>query len=148
TRNGDSFLIDGGWRIPFILSVILIGVGFWVRRSLEESPVYQEHREVEQPTTESGKTQLPIVYAIKKNWLSILLGIGLIPISTGGYYIVTTFATSYATGDIADINMDSHLFLQVLTVASFFELVSTLFIGLLADRWNRKLVMLSSLIGT
>ena len=40
TVNGDKFLLAGGWRIPFILSFVLVLVGLWVRGSLPETPEY------------------------------------------------------------------------------------------------------------
>ncbi|WP_331282722.1 MFS transporter [Micrococcus sp. H39-S4] len=39
TVNGNEFLLNGGWRIPFLLSVVLIGIGFWVRYRVEETGV-------------------------------------------------------------------------------------------------------------
>jgi MFS family permease len=40
--HGDEFLINGGWRIPFILSFVLVIIGLWVRKSLPETPDYSE----------------------------------------------------------------------------------------------------------
>lgn len=42
TMNGNDFLLSGGWRIPFICSIVLVGVGFWVRRSIPETPQFAE----------------------------------------------------------------------------------------------------------
>jgi len=91
-RGGDTFIIDGGWRIPFLLSIVLIGVGLWVRYRVEESPVFEEK-------IEGRKQSMPLAFALRVNWKPILLGIGILPISTGGYYLATTFATAYATGE-------------------------------------------------
>lgn len=145
TLGGEEFMMDWGWRIPFLLSAVLIAVGFWVRYAVEETPVFEaelEKREEQQIV----KRELPLKAALRKNWRAILIGMGLIPISTGGYYIVTTFATAYSTGD--PINLNETLILNVLSVAAFFELVSTLFIGMLADRMGRKRVMQIGLITT
>lgn len=144
TINGNDFMMAWGWRIPFLLSVVLIGIGFWVRYTVEETPVFEQRQaELE---ADPKKEEESLWIAVRGNWKTILIAIGLIPISTGGYYVVTTFATSYATGDIANIHMDVNLFLNVLTVAALFELVSTLPIGVLADRWGRKRVMSASLL--
>ncbi|MGC0144635.1 MFS transporter [Pseudactinotalea sp. Z1732] len=88
TVNDSQFLYEWGWRIPFLLSAVLIAVGFWVRYTVEETPVFTS--EIEQDT----KEELPVKAAFLRNWKLILLGVGLIPISTGGYYMVTTFATA------------------------------------------------------
>src|SRR5699024_6442356 len=52
TLNGHEFLLAWGWRIPFLLSIILIGVGFWVRATVEETPVF----EAEQQEQEKAQT--------------------------------------------------------------------------------------------
>lgn len=132
TRFGDDFIMNGGWRIPFILSIVLIGVGLWVRYRVEESPVFEEKIE--------GRTQsMPLAYALRVNWLPILLGIGLLPISTGGYYLATTFATAYATGDA--VGLSPQVILDAMTIASFVEFLVTLPVAWLGDKWGRKNIM-------
>ncbi len=138
--NGSDFLQNGGWRIPFLLSAVLIGVGFWVRYRVEESPAFEKEN------AEAAKDEWPLRTAVVKNWKYLLLGAGLIPISTGGYYIVTTFATAYGTEPSFGVGIAENELLTVLTIASFFEFVSTLLIGALADRIGRKTTMLAGLV--
>lgn len=136
--QGDTFLLDGGWRIPFIASAVLIAVGFWVRYRVEESPVFEKRIE--------GRPQsLPLAFALKSNWRAILIGIGLLPISVGGYYIASTFATSYGTGP--EIGVSAPDMLNAMTVAAFVEILGTLPVAWLGDRWGRKQVMLTGMIG-
>ncbi|MFX8227078.1 MFS transporter, partial [Acinetobacter baumannii] len=45
TMAGDRFLLAGGWRIPFLLSFVLVLVGMWVRKSLPETPEYASFEE-------------------------------------------------------------------------------------------------------
>ncbi|WP_309067070.1 MFS transporter [Microbacterium sp.] len=137
SRGGENFIIDGGWRIPFLASIVLIGVGLWVRYRVEESPVFEEKV--------SGRKQtMPLAFALRVNWLPILLGIGLLPISTGGYYLATTFATAYATGE--PIGISEQLILDAMTVASFVEFLVTLPIAWLGDKWGRKNIMYIGLV--
>ena len=139
SAQGETFLVDGGWRIPFLLSVVLIGVGFWVRYRVEESPVFEDKVE--------GKEQsVPIKYALRNNWKPILIGIGLLPISTGGYYLATTFATAYGTDP--SVGLNETLILNAMSVAAFCELVTCLGIAWLGDKWGRKRVMAIGLIGS
>ncbi|WP_438354888.1 MFS transporter [Microbacterium sp. CJ88] len=137
SRFGDGFIRDGGWRIPFLLSIVLIAVGFWVRYRVEESPVFESK-------VEGRKQSMPLAFALRTNWLPILLGIGLLPISTGGYYLATTFATAYATGPIVGIS--EQVILDAMTVASFVEFLVTLPVAWLGDKWGRKNVMYIGLI--
>lgn len=137
SRGGENFIMDGGWRIPFLLSIVLVGVGLWVRYRVEESPVFEKKIE--------GRTQsMPLVFALRANWRPILLGIGILPISTGGYYLATTFATAYATGE--PIAISEQVILDAMTLASFVEFLVTLPIAWLGDKWGRKNVMYIGLI--
>lgn len=137
--QADHFLLDGGWRIPFIASVVLIAVGFWVRFKVEESPVF------EQKVKRHGQS-LPLAFALKTNWKPILIGIGLLPISTGGYYIASTFTTSYGTGP--EIGVAVPDMLNAMTVAALVELVTSLPFAWLGDAWGRKEVILTGLVGS
>ncbi|RZU62144.1 MFS transporter [Zhihengliuella halotolerans] len=137
--QGDDFLIDGGWRIPFLLSMPLILLGFWVRYRLEESPVFDQSRD-DQPQ------QLPLTYALKTNWHPMLLGIGMAGVSTGGYYIVTSFATAYATDPA--VGLSETLVLNALAAAAFVEFVTTLAIAWLGDRYGRKRVVMIGVLGS
>lgn len=137
TRFGDDFIIDGGWRIPFLLSIVLVGVGLWVRYRVEESPVFEAK-------VQGRKQSMPLAYALRTNWKPILLGIGILPVSTGGYYLATTFATSYATNE--PILLSAQVILDAMTLASFVEFVVTLPIAWLGDKWGRKNIMYIGLI--
>ncbi|MFH8252532.1 MFS transporter [Microbacterium sp. B2969] len=132
SRAGDDFIMNGGWRIPFLLSIVLVGVGFWVRYRVEESPVFESK-------VEGRKQSMPLAFALRVNWWPILLGIGLLPISTGGYYLATTFATAYATGDT--IGVSEQVILDAMTIASFIEFLVTLPVAWLGDKWGRKNIM-------
>ncbi|NJC21534.1 MFS family permease [Arthrobacter pigmenti] len=139
SAQGETFLIDGGWRIPFLLSVVLIAVGFWVRYRVEESPVFE--KEVE------GQNQsIPLSYALRNNWKPILLGIGLLPISTGGYYLATTFTTAYGTDP--SVGLDATFILNAMSIASLCELITCLFIAWLGDKFGRKRIMFIGLVGS
>jgi MFS family permease len=137
TRFGDDFIINGGWRIPFLLSIVLVGVGLWVRYRVEETPVFEQK-------VEGRKQSMPLAFALRNNWKPILLGIGLLPISTGGYYLATTFATAYATGE--PISLSAQVILDAMTIASFVEFVVTLPIAWLGDKWGRKNIMYLGLV--
>ncbi|GAA4064705.1 MFS transporter [Agromyces indicus] len=137
TRFGDDFIINGGWRIPFLLSIVLIGVGLWVRYRVEETPVFEQK-------VGGRKQSMPLAFALRNNWKPILLGIGLLPISTGGYYLATTFATAYATGE--PISISEQVILDAMTIASFVEFVVTLPIAWLGDKWGRKNIMYIGLV--
>ncbi|GAA3936634.1 MFS transporter [Microbacterium soli] len=137
SRGGDDFIKNGGWRIPFILSIVLIAVGLWVRYRVEETPVFEGK-------VEGRKQSMPLAFALRANWWPILLGIGLLPISTGGYYLATTYATAYAVG--APVGLDEQLILDAMTIASLVEFLVTLPVAWLGDKWGRKNIMYIGLV--
>ncbi|WEG08810.1 MFS transporter [Microbacterium horticulturae] len=137
SRFGDDFIMNGGWRIPFLLSIVLIAVGIWVRYRVEETEVFEKK-------VEGRKQSMPLAFALRVNWKPILLGIGLLPISTGGYYLATTFATAYAVGE--PIKLNESVILDAMTIASFVEFLVTLPVAWLGDKWGRKTVMYLGLV--
>jgi MFS family permease len=81
-----------GWRVPFILSAVLVLVGLWVRLSIEETPVFKNAaRNVE--TT----SRLPILESIKRQPREILLAGGSLTLLFAFFYMGTAYLTSYAT---------------------------------------------------
>ncbi|QIM15990.1 MHS family MFS transporter [Leucobacter insecticola] len=129
---GDEILMSWGWRLPFLFSIVLIGFGFWVRYRVEETPVFEEK-------VEGKKQSTPILFALKNNWLPILLGFCIIAMSSGGYVIATTFVQNYA--DTPEIGLDKSIILGAMTVAAFIELLVTLPLAALGDKIGPKKVM-------
>ncbi len=93
-----------------------------------------------QPSPEA----LPLKYAIVTNWRLILLGMGILPVAVGGYYLVTTFITAYATDP--DVGLSETLVLNALSVAAVVELIATLAVAWLGDRIGRIRVVIYGLL--
>lgn len=132
TSLGDDVLLTWGWRIPFLFSIVLIGVGFWVRYRVEETPVFEAKVEDQQQST-------PILFALKNNWFPILMGICIVAMSSGGYVLATTFVQSYA--DSPQIGLNPAIILGAMTIASLVEALVTLPIAYLGDKIGRKVIM-------
>lgn len=130
---GDDVLLTWGWRIPFLFSIVLIGVGIWVRYRVEETPVFEQKIEGHAQST-------PIVFALRNNWLPILLGFCIIAMSSGGYVIATTFVQNFATSP--EVGLDAAVILGAMTVASFIEALVTLPLAMLGDKWGGKRVII------
>jgi MFS family permease len=130
----EGALAAWAWRLPFLGSAVLIAVGLLIRLKVEESPVFTE-------LSQHGETdaKLPVVAAVRGNWRTILLGIGILPVAIGGYYLTTTFVTAYATGP--DIAMSETTILNALWFAAVIELVATLGISWLGDKVGRVRVV-------
>jgi MFS family permease len=117
-----------GWRIPFLLSIVLIAVGYLIRRSVEESPVFED---LQRRRKESSA---PLRELLKTHKKSVLLtAIIFIGNNAAGYLLIALFAT-YA---VAVLEMDRPTVLLATTLASFGWLVFTLWGGLISDRLGR-----------
>ena len=126
---GEAFM-EWGWRVPFLLSVVLIGVGYWVRRSVEDTPVFKEMN------AEAAKRKAPILVLLKKH-LPLVLVAALIFAgnNASGYMTTGGFVTKYATTDSVGFSQTDVLL--AITFGSFVWLVSTAVSGVLADRIGR-----------
>ncbi|BCW45312.1 MFS transporter [Arthrobacter sp. StoSoilB5] len=128
-----------GWRVPFILSAVLVLVGFWVRTSIEETPVF---RNASRPATTA---KLPIVESIKGQPKEILLAGGSLTLLFALFYIGTAFLTSYATSPTG-MQLSRPVVLTTGIIASVFVAAATMASGILSDRFGRKKVIAASCI--
>ncbi|RII41620.1 MFS transporter [Galactobacter valiniphilus] len=120
---------EWGWRVPFLLSIVLILVGYWVRRSVDESPVFQEIAETK------SQTKAPIVVLLKKYWYLVLLGALVFAGNNApGYMTTGGFITKYTT---KDLHMDQTQVLVAVAVGSAFWFITTLVGGILSDKIGR-----------
>lgn len=91
TLTNDQFLA-WGWRVPFLLSAVLIAVGWWVRNAVEESPVFEEALEAAE-----GAHAAPVVEVFRSRPRAVAIGAGLKLAENVSYYILTAFSLTYVT---------------------------------------------------
>ncbi|MFE5704791.1 MFS transporter [Rhodococcus koreensis] len=128
----DEAFASWGWRIPFILSIVLIAVGLWVRLTIEESPVFKGE------IVRSGASKIPILEAVQHQPREIVLagGVGL---TTFSFFFVTgTYLTNYATGTL---ELTRTLVLSVGVVGGLILSLGVLIGAPLADRVGRRPVI-------
>ncbi|MFF8816549.1 MFS transporter [Leucobacter sp. NPDC015123] len=132
---GDAFL-EWGWRVPFLLSFVLIIVGIVVRRSVEESPVFTEISERKE------QTKAPVLQLFKRHWLLIILAaLTFAGNNAAGYMTTGGYIQNYATTPIADgghVGMDRTDVLIAVAAASVVWLIMTFAAGVISDRIGRK----------
>jgi len=126
--SGEQFLA-WGWRVPFLLSIVLVGVGLYIRLGIFETPVFARllaERRVE---------RTPILEVIRQHPKEIVLSAFARMAEQAPFYIFTAFIFSYGTGKL-HVSRD-FLLVAVLTasVVSFFSIP---FFGHLSDRIGRK----------
>jgi MFS family permease len=126
--SGDQFL-TWGWRIPFLLSIILVGIGLWVRLGILETPVFQQ-------LVSSNKIErAPILEVIKQQPREILLSALIRMAEQAPFYIFTAFIFAYATGTL---KMSRDLILSAVLVGSLLSFVTIPLCGHISDLIGRR----------
>ncbi|MFJ2114412.1 MULTISPECIES: MFS transporter [unclassified Streptomyces] len=135
----DEQLYSWGWRIPFLLSVVVAVVGHFIRRNLEETPVFQ------QEAAKNESAELPLVHLLRNYWVDVLRVVAASTIATAST-IFTVWALSYATSDAIGMNRSAMLWLGV--AANAVALFAIPLWAKLSDRIGRKPVFLIGSLGS
>ncbi|NLU83365.1 MHS family MFS transporter [Rhodococcus sp. HNM0569] len=137
----DSAFLSWGWRIPFLLSAVMVMIGLYVRLRLEETPVFA--RAVER----GEKVKAPLAQVFKTSWKQLLIGTFVMVGTYTLFYIMTTWALSFGTGKTpadgghgAGFSYADFLVLQLIAVLFFAAMVPVS--GWLADRFGRRPTLL------
>lgn len=128
----DETFLAHGWRIPFLLSAIMIGVGLWVRLSLHETPAFAK-------MAASGETaKAPMVEVFRASWRAVVLGTVIMVATYVLFYLMTVFSLGFGTDTEAGLGYDRSQFLVFLLIGVLFFAAFTPVSGLLADRFGRR----------
>jgi MFS family permease len=129
--GGEQYLLDFGWRIPFLISVVLIGIGLYVRLSVLETPhfakVKQENAVVKQPVWEVIRTQPR----------AILTSAFVRMAEQAPFYIFITFVLTYGT---KELKLGRGGLLNDTLVAAAIGFITVPLFGYLSDVFGRRLV--------
>ncbi|TXL86902.1 MFS transporter [Streptomyces sp. IB2014 016-6] len=143
----DDALMSWGWRVPFLLSAVLIAVGLFIRFKLTETPTFQAAQEAleKQPAEEQARERMPITELFKRFRRPLLLAMGMrLGEAVFGYIILTiglTFAENYT--DIPRTHV-----LVASSIAAALAIYTYYFFGKLSDRIGRRTVfIIGSLVG-
>jgi MFS transporter, MHS family, shikimate and dehydroshikimate transport protein len=124
----DQFL-SWGWRIPFLISILLVMVGLFIRMRITETPEFEKVKE-------SGKNaRFPIVEVLKNHPKQVLLAMGARFAENVSFYVFSTFALTYAT---TQLHLPKSMLLNGVTLAAAFELITIPLFGALSDKIGRR----------
>lgn len=124
----DDFL-TWGWRVPFALSIVLVGIGMWIRLGILETPVFQE-------VVKNNKVEkAPVLEVIKQHPKEIILSALLRLSEQAPFYIFTAFVFAYAVGTL---KMDRNFILSAVMAAACVSFFTIPISGYLSDRIGRK----------
>jgi len=137
--QSDAAFDKWGWRIPFLLSAVLVLVGLWVRLRIEESPLFREARAKQEPSD-----KLPFVEVITKYPREVLTAMGARMAENVSYYIFTIVIATYAK---EHLKLDKSFALNAVLIAAAVHFCAIPLWGALSDRIGRKPVYLLGAIG-
>jgi len=132
SMSEEAFLA-WGWRIPFLVSVLLIVVGYVIRRSVGESPVFKEIQE------RKKESAAPLRDLFRHNARQVILTALIFIANNAAGYLLIAFFASYATKpvELGGLGMERSPVLVASTVAAVFWLAATMFGGILSDKIGR-----------
>jgi metabolite-proton symporter len=135
----DAAFLSWGWRIPFLLSAVLVVIGLWIRLAVAESPVFLEAQR-KAPAVEKA----PIVEVFRRSWRQVLIAMGARMGENVSYYVITAFILVYVT---ESLGLAKSVGLNAVLIGSAVHFVTIPLWGLLSDRIGRRAVYLFGAIG-
>ncbi|HVX76965.1 MAG TPA: MFS transporter [Bradyrhizobium sp.] len=129
TKLSDADLAAYGWRIPFLLSILLLAVGTFVRSRVPETPVFEGLKQ------RDGLSVNPFAEAVGKNTKSFLIAVGLKLSEVSWVYMLTVFVVVYAT---TQLKLPKPMMLDAVMYAALVELITLPLFGWLADKIGRR----------
>lgn len=121
-----------GWRIPFLASAVLVGLGLWVRLKIGETPAFREAMHKAPPP------QVPVRRLMRDHFGTVLAGIAGVVACFAIFYLATTFALSFATTKLGYAKQD---FLAIQLGANTFLALGIVFSGYWADKVSLRAVL-------
>ncbi|MDG5805299.1 MFS transporter [Streptomyces ossamyceticus] len=135
---GKDGFADWAWRVPFLLSTVLIVVGLWVRSRVTESPVFTQR------PAGAAVPRFPLGVLIKEYPGRLLLGIGAAIGGSAVYYLTIVYSISYGP---AALGIPQPTMLTATSIAAAAVVAATVPVAKLADRVGRRPVMLTGAAG-
>src|SRR6266568_2625452 len=129
SRYPEATFLAWAWRVPFLLSVVLLAVGLWIRHRLAESPLFDKLK------SRRAEARMPVVEVFRHHTKPLLLATGARLAENGLFYIFTTFSLTYVA---TQLKLDRNIVLSGLLVASAVSLVTVPAWGAISDRLGRR----------
>jgi MHS family shikimate/dehydroshikimate transporter-like MFS transporter len=129
TKLPEADFQSWGWRIPFLASIVLLGLGTFIRSRVPETPVFERMK-----ATDSFSKN-PVGEVVGKNFKTFLIAVGLKLSEVSWVYMLTVFVVVYATTTLA---LPKQMLLDAVMYAALFELITLPIFGWLSDKIGRR----------
>jgi len=139
SRLPEEQFLSWGWRVPFLLSALLVIVGLMIRVRILETPAFTKVKE------ESREARQPVIELLKTYPKQVLLAMGARFGENGAFYIYSVFVLTYAT---QHVKMPQQVVLNAMLIGAGLELLAIPFFGAMSDRFGRRPVYLFGAIAT
>ncbi|MFI6577863.1 MFS transporter [Nocardiopsis sp. NPDC050513] len=131
TMSDEAFMA-WGWRLPFLLSTVLIVVGLWVRLTLHETPAFAK------VVAAGERVKTPMLEVFRGNWPAVVLGTLIMVATYVLFYLMTVFSLGFGTDPENGLGYERSQFLVFLLVGVVFFAIFTPIAGIIADRFGRR----------
>ncbi|MFC7343551.1 MFS transporter [Saccharopolyspora griseoalba] len=135
----DEAFNSWGWRIPFLLSAVVVFAGYLIRRKVEETRTFLER--TEEPS------RPPVAEVLRNSGADVLRAICMTMVNVIGV-VVSVFGAAYATQSGYGIGMDKSIYLWIPVVANLVALPFIPWFGALSDRFGRRPMMITGALGS
>ncbi|TCK24881.1 MFS transporter [Pseudonocardia endophytica] len=140
----DETFAAWGWRIPFLLSVVVIALGMWVQVRLEDTPAFRELEQKAARTPSAPRKRSPIIEAVRTHPGPILKTAGMLLVIQVYFYIQIVFMVSH----MPTLGVPRQTILTIIMISSAVVVIAFPFFSGLSDRVGRKKVVLPAAIAT
>ncbi|SDR97004.1 MFS transporter [Agrococcus carbonis] len=127
----EDDLMAWGWRIPFLLSFVFLAIALYMRLRVEESPVFTDV--VQTQRAEQPKAKLPLIEVFRHAGGRVLIVIATVLFASGGFFLMTTYAVNFGTGELG---MEPWKLLVATMVGAVLEAIGIYIGAKLGDRWG------------
>lgn len=137
TMLPEEDFMSWGWRVPFVGSALLVFLGLWIRKGIDETPAFKKNQE------EGNVVDIPLLETLRTHKKEVLIAIGAKCVETGPFYIMFTFIMYYAT---QVLTFERSQVLNAVTIATLITTFLIPVMGALSDKIGRKTVYIGGVV--